>query len=275
MSDLPTKSNVTNITDLLQARAPGVQIQAGSGTVGAASDIRIRGAGSFTVTQPIMYIDGIRMSTAGLGNFDPSGQGLAGNSGGQGANALDLLNPSDIESIEIVRGPAAATLYGADAANGVIQVITKKGARGQQNVQWSARADYGKNDLGSVDLPQNYTTCDATKQAAHQTNGTPLWPGCQGVAVNTILVRGRAAHARWKRVARRRRAPLFAERARRRRSLQLLHIRRSQLRRGRAIQQLRSAQLAAHELLVLARSSYGLPALHLGDRRASASAARW
>jgi TonB-linked SusC/RagA family outer membrane protein len=188
VSDLPTKSNVTNITDVLQARAPGVQIQAGSGTVGTASDIRIRGAGSFTVSQPIIYIDGVRMSSAGLGNFDPSGQGLAGNSGGQGANALDLLNPSDIESIEIVRGPAAATLYGADAANGVIQVITKKGARGQQNVQWSGRIDYGKNDLGSVELPKNYTTCDAAKQAALQANGSPLWPGCQGVPVNTILV---------------------------------------------------------------------------------------
>jgi len=187
VSDLPTKSNVTNITDVLQARAPGVQIEAGSGTVGAASDIRIRGAGSFSVTQPIIYIDGVRMSGAGLGNFDPSGQGLAGNSGGQGANALDLLNPSDVESIEVVRGPAAATLYGADAANGVIQVITKKGARGQQNVQWSGRVDYGANDLGSVEFPNNYTTCDATKQAAKQTDGTPLWPGCQGVPVNTIL----------------------------------------------------------------------------------------
>lgn len=188
VSDLSTKSNVTNITDVLQARAPGVQIQAGSGTVGTASDIRIRGAGSFTLSQPIVYIDGVRMSTAGLGNFDPSGQGLAGNSGGQGANALDLLNPSDIESIEVVRGPAAATLYGADAANGVIQVITKKGARGQQNVQWSARVDYGKNDLGSVAFPNNYTTCDAAKQAAVQTNGTPLWPGCQDVPVNKILI---------------------------------------------------------------------------------------
>ena len=50
VSDLSTKSNVTNITDVLQARAPGVQIEAGSGTVGAASDIRIRGAGSFTLS---------------------------------------------------------------------------------------------------------------------------------------------------------------------------------------------------------------------------------
>src|SRR3712207_7146865 len=49
---------------------------------------------------------------------------LAG--GGQTASALDAINPEDIESIEVIKGPAAATLYGADAANGVIQIITKK-----------------------------------------------------------------------------------------------------------------------------------------------------
>jgi TonB-linked SusC/RagA family outer membrane protein len=187
VSDLSTKSNVNNLMDVLQARSPGVQIQAGSGTVGTAPDIRIRGAGGFTVSPPIVFIDGVRMSTAGLGNFAPSGQGLAGNSGGQGLNALDLLNPGDIESIEIVKGPAAATLYGADAAGGVIQVITKKGSRGQQNTEWTAHVDYGQNDLGSVTLPTAYTTCDATKIAAKQSDGTPLWPGCQGVTVGTIL----------------------------------------------------------------------------------------
>jgi len=184
VSDLASKSNVNNLLDVLQARAPGVQIQAGSGTVGAAADIRVRGAGGFTVTPPVIYIDGVRMSTAGLGNFDPSGQGLVGNSGGQGANALDLLNPGDIESIEIIKGPAAATLYGADAASGVIQVITKRGARGQQGVQWDARADMGSNDLGSVidRFPLDYTTCDSTKLAQAST-----WPGCQGKSLGTVL----------------------------------------------------------------------------------------
>jgi TonB-dependent starch-binding outer membrane protein SusC len=189
VSDLSRKSNSNTILDVLQARSPGVQIEAGSGTVGTAPDIRVRGAGSFTVTPPVVYIDGVRMSTAGLGNFDPSGQGLSGNSGGQGANAFDLVNPADIESIEIIKGPAAATLYGADAASGVIQIITKKGARGQQQVQWNARADYGKNDLGSVldRFPLDYTTCDAVKISAKQADGTPTWPGCQGVAAGTIL----------------------------------------------------------------------------------------
>ena len=180
--EVTTKTNVTNVTEILQARSPGVQINAGSGTPGTASDITIRGASSFSVTRPVVYIDGVRMSTAGLGNFDPSGQGLAANSGGQTANALDLVNPEDIESIEVIKGPAASTLYGADAAGGVIQIITKKGARGQQSVSWTARAESGRNDLGAVELPINYTLCDATKIAAPAT-----WPGCVGVSPGTVL----------------------------------------------------------------------------------------
>ena len=189
VADLTTKSNSNNVLEVLQARSPGVQIQAQSGTVGTAQDIRVRGAGGFTVTPPVVYIDGVRMSTAGIGNFDPSGQGLSGNSGGQGANAFDLVNPGDIESIEIIKGPAAATLYGADAAAGVIQIITKKGIRGSNALQWQGRLDVGKNDLGSVidRFPLDYTTCDAAKIAAKQADGTPTWPGCQGLTVGTVL----------------------------------------------------------------------------------------
>ncbi len=176
------QTNVANVTEILQARSPGVQINAGSGTPGTGSDITIRGASSFTVTRPVVFIDGVRMTTDTLANFAPSGQGLSGNSGGQTANALDLVNPDDIESIEIIKGPAAATLYGANAAGGVIQIITKKGTRGQQGVQWSGRFEYGRNDLGSVDLPINYTTCDAAKLALPAT-----WPGCVGKAAGTVL----------------------------------------------------------------------------------------
>jgi TonB-linked SusC/RagA family outer membrane protein len=180
--DVTAKTNVTSITEILQARSPGVTINAGSGTPGTASDITIRGASSFSVTRPVVYIDGVRMSTDTLGNFGPSGQALSPNSGGQTANALNLVNPEDIESIEVIKGPAASTLYGADAAGGVIQIITKKGVRGQQSVAWSARVEAGRNDLGSIDLPTNYTLCDAAKSALPAT-----WPGCVGVTAGTVL----------------------------------------------------------------------------------------
>ena len=191
VADVMAKTNVVNVTDVLVGRSPGVTVAAGSGTPGTASEIRVRGASSLTLSPPVVFIDGVRMSTAGLGNFDPSGQGLSANSGGQGANALDLINPDDIESMEIIKGPAAATLYGADAANGVIQIITKKGARGQQRAQWGARIESGFNDLGSVTLPNNYTLCTQARISATTTvNGqaVPLYPGCQGQPVNTLLV---------------------------------------------------------------------------------------
>jgi TonB-linked SusC/RagA family outer membrane protein len=180
--DVTSKTNVTSVTEILQARSPGVTINAGSGTPGTASDITIRGASSFTVTRPVVYIDGVRMSTDTLGNFGPSGQGLSPNSGGQTANGLNLVNPEDIESIEVIKGPAASTLYGADAAGGVIQIITKKGVRGQQSVAWTARVEAGRNDLGSIELPTNYTLCDAAKIALPAT-----WPGCVGVTAGTVL----------------------------------------------------------------------------------------
>jgi len=180
--DVTAKTNVRSVTEILQARSPGVTINAGSGTPGTASDITIRGASSFTVTRPVVYIDGVRMSTDTLGNFGPSGQALSPNSGGQTANGLNLVAPEDIESIEVIKGPAASTLYGADAAGGVIQIITKKGTRGQQSVAWTARVETGRNDLGSIELPTNYTICDAAKIGLPAT-----WPGCVGATPGTVL----------------------------------------------------------------------------------------
>src|SRR6185503_17273395 len=135
------------VSQVLQAKSPGVMVTAGAGTPGAGSEITIRGYGSFTTNRPVVYIDGIRMDTDNLGNFGPSGSGT-GQFSGQTTSALDLVNPQDIESIEVIKGPAASTLYGADAAGGVIQIITKKGSRGQQSVAWTARVETGRNDLG-------------------------------------------------------------------------------------------------------------------------------
>src|SRR3712207_9295499 len=85
---------------------------------------------------------------------------LAG--GGQTASSLDAINPEDIESIEVIRGPAAATLYGADAANGVIQIITRRGRPGDQKLQWNARVQMGQTEWG-LDRRPSLTTCDAVR----------------------------------------------------------------------------------------------------------------
>ena len=176
------RSTMLNVTDLLQSKAPGVTVMPGSGTPGTAAEINIRGAASFLGNKPIVYIDGVRYNTNDIGNFVPSGAGVTSFSG-QTTSALDVVSPNDIESIEIIKGPSAATLYGAEAAGGVIQIITKKGTRGQQRLRWTAKVERGTNEWG-VDHITNYTTCDSIKQTAAQ---AATWPGCQGVARNTIL----------------------------------------------------------------------------------------
>jgi TonB-dependent starch-binding outer membrane protein SusC len=184
-AQMTEQTAITSLTELLQSRTPGVQILTNSGTLGTAADIRIRGASSLTTTRPVVYIDGIRYNNADLGSFTPSGAGPTSFSG-QTTSAFDFINPNDIESIEVIKGPAAATLYGAEAANGVIQIITKRGRRGEQSVRWDARAEFAQNEW-ALKIPDNQTTCTAARIAEVDAGGNPIWPGCQGVAPNTIL----------------------------------------------------------------------------------------
>ncbi|MBU6367419.1 MAG: TonB-dependent receptor plug domain-containing protein, partial [Gemmatimonadetes bacterium] len=111
-AELTEKLPVTNMGDLLQGRAAGVTVFGGM-QPGAGIRIRIRGTSSLSLSNnPIYIIDGIRM------------EGATGSStvsvGGTTPSRIGDLNPEEIENIEIVRGPSAATLYGTDAANGVV-----------------------------------------------------------------------------------------------------------------------------------------------------------
>jgi TonB-dependent starch-binding outer membrane protein SusC len=196
VADVTQKVANTNVTELLQAKALGVSILPGGGSPGTGASIRIRGAGSLTAaTAPVMYIDGVRIYTGAQGNFWNSWRSQrTGDDGrienaygaGQDAMALDMIKPEDIESIEVIKGPAASTLYGAEAANGVIQIITKKGQRGEQKLQWSTKVLAGSSDW-AVDRPTNYTTCTPAITALRFSDGSAQFPGCQGVAANTIL----------------------------------------------------------------------------------------
>jgi TonB-dependent starch-binding outer membrane protein SusC len=184
-SQMMDQAAIGSLTELLQARTPGVQILTNSGTLGTAADIRIRGASSLTNTRPVVFIDGIRFSNADLGSFTPSGAGTISYSG-QTTSAFDFINPNDIESIEVIKGPAAATLYGAEAANGVIQIITKQGLRGDQPVRWDLRTELAQNEW-ALDIPDNYTTCSQARLDERDGADNPIWPGCQGLSPGTIL----------------------------------------------------------------------------------------
>ena len=129
---------VSNVSDLLNSRAPGVTVTSGSMS-GTGSRIRVRGTNSVSLSnEPIWIIDGVRM-TSDRGSFTTA-TGSGGTTGGNNPSRTGDLNPEEIESIEIVKGPSAATLYGTDAANGVILVTTKKGRAGAP--RWTI---YGEN----------------------------------------------------------------------------------------------------------------------------------
>lgn len=137
------QETVGNTEHMLQARTPGLVVTETSGGTGAGSQIRLRGNTSLTQgNQPLFVIDGVRV---GVDNY-PRGRAL-GDSFFRGPNItpspLNDLNPSDIERIEVIKGPAAATLYGTEAASGVIQIFTRQGETGA--TRWTAQVDQGAN----------------------------------------------------------------------------------------------------------------------------------
>jgi TonB-linked SusC/RagA family outer membrane protein len=148
---------IRNMADVLNARVPGVLVQSG-GQTGSGQRIRIRGVSSVSLdNDPIYIIDGIRMtannSSASFGN------------GGSNFSRLGDIDPQTIENIEIVKGPSAATLYGTDAANGVIVITTKKGRAGA--AKWSM---FGEG--GMIDDRHRYS--DNYTLAGVSPSGTPL-----------------------------------------------------------------------------------------------------
>jgi TonB-linked SusC/RagA family outer membrane protein len=171
-SEILERAPALTVTELLQARTPGLTILPGSGTAGTGSNLRLRGATSvYANTQPTVYVDGVRIGSGGTGNFDVFGQTTS---------ALDAINPADIESIEVIKGPAAATLYGAEAAAGVIQIITKRGRPGE--VQWDARMEYGGNEWVDDLRPMNYGVANDDRIA------DPVnYPAYQGLQVGDIV----------------------------------------------------------------------------------------
>src|SRR5258705_3878192 len=137
---------VTNFGDLLTGRTANVQVLPSAGTVGAGTRIRIRGLNSVSLSnEPIYYVDGVRMES--------TSNSLSVGTGGQAFSRINDINPEEIESVEIVKGPSAATLYGTQAANGVVRITTKRGLAGRTN--WNLYSEAGiLNDRNQY--PTNY-----------------------------------------------------------------------------------------------------------------------
>lgn len=126
--------------ELLLGRSAGISVLANSGQPGTGGTIRIRGNNSISQgNNPVYYVDGVRIHNGTTPtNLDSR----------QASFPLQDINPADIERIEIVKGPAATTLYGTEASGGVIQIFTKKGYSGP--AAWTAEIAGGFNSMGHV-----------------------------------------------------------------------------------------------------------------------------
>ncbi|MCX2744956.1 SusC/RagA family TonB-linked outer membrane protein [Mangrovivirga sp. M17] len=120
-SDDMNKARESNVINSLSGKVAGAQITSSSGAVGASSRIVLRGPSSITGNnQPLFIVDGVPISNAAAGNSGPYGGVDFGN------GAADI-NPDDIESVTVLKGPNAAALYGSRASNGAIVITTKSG----------------------------------------------------------------------------------------------------------------------------------------------------
>ena len=129
---------VVNVSEQLAARDPAVSVLPSGGLTGEGAQIRIRSAASLTQTnEPVVYVDGVRVNRGGgFGDANWIGAG-----GGGTPSRLDDINPEAIDHIEVLKGAAAATLYGTEASAGVIQIFTKKGVRGAP--RWDFMTEQG------------------------------------------------------------------------------------------------------------------------------------
>jgi TonB-linked SusC/RagA family outer membrane protein len=150
-ADVVEKTAARNVQQLLNGRVPGVFVAPATGMVGSGQRIRVRGQTTFSLSaDPLIYIDGVRVNnevTTGI-SIQGFGSGVV--------SRLNDINPEDIEDIQILKGPAAATLYGTEASRGVINVITKKGTTSGTHYNLSIRqgAQWFHDPEGR--LPVNY-----------------------------------------------------------------------------------------------------------------------
>jgi TonB-linked SusC/RagA family outer membrane protein len=172
------RANEPNVINALQGRVPGAFIQASSGAPGAGSNILLRGISSLNPgadNQPLIVVDGVVISNAtNVGSTLPSAGSNAANSEEQFSNSNRLadINPNDIESMNILKGPAATSLYGSRGANGVIVITTKRGNSGRPVVSFNS--SYGVDEINKWPAIQTKYREGRFGRLRFNSDGSPL-----------------------------------------------------------------------------------------------------
>ena len=146
-SDEIMKVQDANFVNALNGKVSGVTIQQSAGGAGGTSKITLRGNKSVMGNNaPLIVVDGVPMTNQvkGAGSSWDSGSGLDYASSSEGGDALSLINPDDIESINVLKGANAAALYGSAAANGVLMITTKKGKEGKISITLNSNVTFDK-----------------------------------------------------------------------------------------------------------------------------------
>jgi len=151
---------IPNFAQAIQGRAAGVIVAAANGVPGGSLSVIIRGVGSINAgSTPLYVVDGVQLNT-GTGSINTQN------------NPLNFLNPDDIESIEVLKDAAAASIYGARAGNGVILVTTKKGRIGKPKFTFNTY--YGKTStLGKMDVLTTQQWLELRTEALVNAGQTP------------------------------------------------------------------------------------------------------
>lgn len=171
-ADAVRRSPAANIPELLAGVLPGISVTRASGATGGSSLIRVRGVSSIALSnEPLIFVDGVRLDYRNV-TVDGAANDIS---------TLTDLAPYDIARIEVVKGPAAATLYGSDASAGVIQIITNRGTIGEEGFRQSVSAQYGRLDPNWIP-PTNFARCTDADTAS---SGPSVL--CRGKALGTLV----------------------------------------------------------------------------------------
>ncbi|GGF12144.1 SusC/RagA family TonB-linked outer membrane protein [Flavobacterium limi] len=163
---------VASFDQMMQGKAAGVVVNNNSGEPGGNVSVKIRGASSLTGTnEPLYVIDGVPIS-GDARNSSTSGRNAAGNSNFSNAgnitySPLSLINPSDIESIDILKDASATAIYGSRGANGVIIVTTKSGKKGMGKLAYESSYSFSN-------LPKKLHSMNLRQFATHQNALAPI-----------------------------------------------------------------------------------------------------
>ncbi|WP_207421048.1 SusC/RagA family TonB-linked outer membrane protein [Desertivirga brevis] len=156
------KGNVTSPEQLITGKVAGVQITSSGGQPGGSSTIRIRGGASLNASNdPLIVVDGVPLSSSSI-----SGVG----------NALSLINPNDIESMNVLKDANATAIYGSRASNGVILITTKKGQSGRLTFNFNSQAA-----LANASRTLNVLSADQVREYVNA-NGTDVQKALLGTA---------------------------------------------------------------------------------------------